>query len=46
VSVIFDGLRGSGIYWRWVWGVCSGFVESKGIKKNFGVNIGNLFDIG
>lgn len=48
--VVFDGLRGSGMHWNWVWGVASGFSKPEFYalhhtmpkEKYFGINFGHL----
>lgn len=51
---VYDGLRGSGMHWRWVWGLMSGFSKPEFYDLNhtipishwLGLNIGHIFDEG
>ena len=47
---VFDGLRGSGMHWQWLWGMASGFSKPEFYSLNhtipkerfLGFNFGNL----
>jgi hypothetical protein len=52
--VLYDGLRGSGMHWRWVWGEFNGFSKPEFYARNhtipiehwIGVNFGHIFGEG
>jgi hypothetical protein len=47
---VYDGLRGSGMKWNWVWGIMSGFSKTEFYTLNstiptehwIGLNLGHL----
>lgn len=51
---VYDGLRGSGMHWKWVWGMMSGFSKPLFYSLNhtiptdhwLGLNFGHLFGEG